>query len=360
MTRRRSRLIRMAAAAFLLTGSISIALSATLLSEPAGAGASSLTVVASDGLTVLTTGGPTTLFTFKLPQGAGCLNGPAQSAHVNGFVVPVGTDVTQLTFSTTGLLQKPAGAYDFFYLEDGQGNVWSGVGTATNVVNGVHQFANSLPNWQWSPQLGPVVPPAQNPITGTGGIIDPAAPAGTSGKWLVGVACTTPPSGGGNPTSAGENVWSAEVDFAASGSGAAQTFTWTAAPASNTTTTTTTSSTTSTTTANESSTSSTTSTTTADESSTTSTSSASSTTSTLSSTTSTASTVAAAAGDTPTSTSGSTTDAATSPSGSLPFTGNRTRDELMFGLVAMATGLLLLAVGRRRAELERLKWPDER
>jgi hypothetical protein len=32
----------------------------------------------------------------------------------------------------------------------------------------------------------------------------------------------------------------------------------------------------------------------------------------------------------------------------------------MFGLVAMATGLLLLAVGRRRAELERLKWPDER
>jgi LPXTG-motif cell wall-anchored protein len=44
----------------------------------------------------------------------------------------------------------------------------------------------------------------------------------------------------------------------------------------------------------------------------------------------------------------------------LPYTGQRATPELLAGICLIGIGLLLLAAARRRQELERLVWPDQR
>jgi hypothetical protein len=180
-----------------------------------------------NGCSTVPCSGTNTTFTLTLPQGAGCVN-PGPGAFIYGFAVPAGTNLATLSWNSTGLLQSPPGAYDFFYLEDISGNTWSGVGVSSSATGGVFQPTGSLPtNWAWFPQVGQPVPPAQNPVNGSGGIIDPAAPPGTSGEWDVGVSCAVTPVGGGNATNANENYWFQQVCFSAAAGATTANYTWT-------------------------------------------------------------------------------------------------------------------------------------
>jgi hypothetical protein len=239
--------MRVASAGLLLAGATLLELSLTA-SPGSSATAAAATVVNGTGQPI-TTGGPTTPFSLKLPTGAGCVHNGSTSAQVYGFMVPVGSDVTTMKVVSAALVATSA--YNDFTFEDAMGNQWPGVAPGGQV--GSVFIIAGLPAWQWSPEFGPKTPPAQNLITGSGGLIDPAG-ATNAGKWLIGVACTW--NNSGQQGDAGDNVWDVEVDFSATGSGTSQSFTW----AVNTSGTTTSSSTSSSTTSSTTSTTSTTST----------------------------------------------------------------------------------------------------
>ena len=163
MTRRLARTRRSTVVASLVL----LAFAATAV----GAGASTLvgtaTVTTPDGK-LLSSGGSAQVFTLELPRGAACRGPRREGSVVYSYLVPVGTVVTNVTFSSIpsrgfGLVDAPSGKYYARkHTEPSTGRV------------------RSLPNFEWARTFGP------NGRAPTKGHL---LYSGSSGTWDGGIAC---------------------------------------------------------------------------------------------------------------------------------------------------------------------------
>lgn len=172
-----------------------------LCSVPASASTLNGTATITDAsLTPLTSGGSATQFSVALPANAACTGDTANDGyHVYSYLVPVGTTITAITFTThpsTGLgLVNNSGLY------------YGPVNTA--ITTG--QIIGIPTNFEWGPLLSDGATLASLLYTG-----------GTSGEWDAGLACA-------NSSGTLTDYWNIEVNFTASSSDPAG-FVWTTGP----------------------------------------------------------------------------------------------------------------------------------
>jgi hypothetical protein len=205
-------------------GSISLGLSLMLPSAPASAAVGAATVVDTVHGSPLTSGTASTPFSVKLPPFAGCQN-PVSPAY--SFMVPVGTDVQNLTF--TGNPGLPTLAVDGAWLSLANGSAWPGASSSGASNGSAYPLPVPLPNstfqfdgeWGNNPATQLPIGPGASSAFPTWYLFDTTQGA-NEGKWLIGVACTV--AGKVNPPSGPENLWDVEVDFASAPGGS---FTWT-------------------------------------------------------------------------------------------------------------------------------------
>jgi hypothetical protein len=308
MSKRARRLImgmRASAGILIVGGALSLYAGASASASTLGGTA---TITSTTG-TTLSGGGSETQFTVDLPAQAACSGDTATDGyHVFSYLLPKGTSVQSITFSSSG----PSAGLGF---ADGSGYYGS-----ANTAPTTGQIINIPSDFEWADLLG---------LGATASSLD------STGIWEAGIACA--PSSG--PTAGvASDYWNTQVTFTDSGSDP-NGFVWTAVPGTGTTSTTsTTAATTSTTAATTSTTAATTSTTSASTSG--------------NGTTTTAAGATGASGSTgstgSTGSSGSSTDAATGAtpvsSSSLAFTGALITRGIAIGLLCIGFGLIMLGL----------------
>jgi hypothetical protein len=182
-----------------------MAVAAATLGGVGTAGASTLNGVATiadpNTLSALASGGSATPFTITLPANAACDGDTASDGyHVYSYLVPEGTTITGLTFTT-----HPSSGGGLF---NGSGNYYGPANTAI----GTGQIVSIPTTLAFAANV-------------TKGVISLSSllSSGTSpGVWETGIACA-------NTSGVLTDYWNAQVTFTASGSDP-NGFTWTFTP----------------------------------------------------------------------------------------------------------------------------------
>ncbi|HTZ09228.1 MAG TPA: hypothetical protein VMB72_09150 [Acidimicrobiales bacterium] len=168
--------------------------------------------ITDPSLTPLSSGGSTTLFSVTLPTDAACSGDTATDGyHVYSYLVPEGTEITSITFST-----HPSVGYGFV---NNTGIYFGPVNTA--ITTG--QIISIPTNFEWAPLLSDGVS-----LTGSSTAL---LYSGTTGVWEAGLACA-------QSDGTLSDYWNTQVTFSASGADP-NGFVWSAVPGVGGTTTTT-------------------------------------------------------------------------------------------------------------------------
>jgi hypothetical protein len=156
---------------------------------------------------------PITISLPTSPSVAGCKNA---TTPLQGFMVPLGTNVQTLTFSG-GIPGVPNGQY--LPVAGTAALAVTGSNSSSNTLNAAGVFPAPVPLSNAAFELDAAFGATSvlgYPVTGT--TTNPATPNvlidssnANPGKWLIGVACTV--NGSANPAGGAENVWDVEVDF---------------------------------------------------------------------------------------------------------------------------------------------------
>jgi hypothetical protein len=176
-----------------------------LCSVPASASTlNGIATITDASLTPLTSGGSATPFSVALPANAACTGDTATGGyHVYSYLVPLGTTISAITFTThpsTGLgLVNNTGLY------------YGPINTA--ITTG--QIISIPTNFEWGPLLNDGATLASLLYSG-----------GTSGAWDAGLACA-------NSSGTLTDYWNTQVTFTASTSDS-NGFVWTTGPSSST------------------------------------------------------------------------------------------------------------------------------
>ncbi len=300
--------VRSCAGVLICLGSWSLFVAMTSSSASASTLGGTATISAPGNTLPLTgTQGSETFFTVNLPSGAACSGDTASDGyHEYSYLVPSGTAVTSLTFSS-GFASNNLG------LVESDGTPWDGIDT--NPVNGL--IIGIASNYEWAP----LVTDDGLSLTGSSGLLY----SGSTGVWEAGIACAT---------SAGvlSDNWNTEVTFTAAGNDP-NGFVWSAVPGVTTT---------STTAPTSSTTSSSTTPTTTPTSTTPTTTPGSTSTTAAGSTTTAAASSSASSGSS--GSGGSGTGVTSASGGSLAFTGGMVVRDMAIGLLCIGFGLILLGL----------------
>jgi hypothetical protein len=177
----------------------------SLYAAPAYASTLNGTATITDAsLNPLSSGGSTTQFSVVLPANAACTGDTATGGyHVYSYLVPQGTDVTTLTFTS-----HPSTGFGFV---NNAGVYYGPINTAINTG----QIPTTPTNFEWGPW-----------VSVDGVTVSTLLQGGTSGTWEAGLACA-------NSSGVLTDYWNTVVTFSASGSDP-NGFVWTVGPGTST------------------------------------------------------------------------------------------------------------------------------